>query len=670
MLKKFENQNKGITLIALVITIIVLLILAGISISMLSGDNSIISRAGEAKDKTELESLKEEVKIVMSNRTIEKTIAGTNSKTLKQDLESGINNGEVEEINKADGTTKYTDVCYVSKNGKSVTVYEDGEVEEGKVSIWKGVTDIECPEFKKDENNVWNWYIYTAGQLKFLADFVNNGNSLNGTENGADLNNYVTQAHYDPSTVTMSTDTTIYLMNNIDLGARPGVGATEEEKWETNPDELKWTPIGIDYNNVQDKLGTFEGNNFSICGVYVNRDANFNGIFGSSNTINDLTIKDSFLKGNNATGGIVGSMRNGIINNCHNKNTIIVLKEDSILVGGIIGQSIGKTKNCTNTGNIIGNVLSNNVKDSYVGGIAGEALNITNCTNLGEITKVGNYVGGIVGHTTRTIDGCKNKGKIEANGNSIGGITGFTNEASTISNCDNSGFIITKGRGIGGIAGYLQGSMNNCKNNGDIEGNGDYVGGIVGRINTSTVSNSINIGSVIGKSYYIGGIVGQARASTISKCVNEGIITGGIKALGGIVGIIGWNNDNCMLKNNYNIGKVVANNKFEGLMGGIAGYGIKTEIKYNYNIGILESSRTELTNVGGVIGSLSSGTNSNNYYLKGKSNIELNNLSESKNSEEMKEQNFLNKLNENQIPAVWEFRNEENNGYPVFIKNE
>ena len=37
--------NKGITLIALVITIIVLLILAGVSIAMLSGENSILRRA-------------------------------------------------------------------------------------------------------------------------------------------------------------------------------------------------------------------------------------------------------------------------------------------------------------------------------------------------------------------------------------------------------------------------------------------------------------------------------------------------------------------------------------------------------------------------------------------------------------------------------------------------
>ena len=47
------NKNKGITLIALVVTIIVLLILAGISISMLTGQNGILNRASEAKEKTE-----------------------------------------------------------------------------------------------------------------------------------------------------------------------------------------------------------------------------------------------------------------------------------------------------------------------------------------------------------------------------------------------------------------------------------------------------------------------------------------------------------------------------------------------------------------------------------------------------------------------------------------
>ena len=52
MLRNTLRRNKGITLIALVVTIIVLLILAGISIAMLTGQNGILNRAAEAKEKT------------------------------------------------------------------------------------------------------------------------------------------------------------------------------------------------------------------------------------------------------------------------------------------------------------------------------------------------------------------------------------------------------------------------------------------------------------------------------------------------------------------------------------------------------------------------------------------------------------------------------------------
>lgn len=55
--------EEGITLLVLVISIIVLLILAGISISMLTGQNSILNRAGEAKEKTEIASMKEEIEL-------------------------------------------------------------------------------------------------------------------------------------------------------------------------------------------------------------------------------------------------------------------------------------------------------------------------------------------------------------------------------------------------------------------------------------------------------------------------------------------------------------------------------------------------------------------------------------------------------------------------------
>ena len=48
-----RNNEKGITLIALVVTIVVLLILAGVSISMLTGENGIIKQAQDAKTRTE-----------------------------------------------------------------------------------------------------------------------------------------------------------------------------------------------------------------------------------------------------------------------------------------------------------------------------------------------------------------------------------------------------------------------------------------------------------------------------------------------------------------------------------------------------------------------------------------------------------------------------------------
>ena len=51
MKKRLEN-NRGITLIALVITIIVLLILAGVTIASLNGNNGILSNANLAKVET------------------------------------------------------------------------------------------------------------------------------------------------------------------------------------------------------------------------------------------------------------------------------------------------------------------------------------------------------------------------------------------------------------------------------------------------------------------------------------------------------------------------------------------------------------------------------------------------------------------------------------------
>ena len=61
------RNQRGITLIALVITIIVLLILAGVSIAMLTGQNGILTRADEAETTTTTKSNAEIVKLAVSN---------------------------------------------------------------------------------------------------------------------------------------------------------------------------------------------------------------------------------------------------------------------------------------------------------------------------------------------------------------------------------------------------------------------------------------------------------------------------------------------------------------------------------------------------------------------------------------------------------------------------
>ena len=69
------TNNKGITLIALVITIIVLLILAGVSIAMLTGQNGILTRAGTATDETLRGEAEEAVKLAISTIRANKAAA-------------------------------------------------------------------------------------------------------------------------------------------------------------------------------------------------------------------------------------------------------------------------------------------------------------------------------------------------------------------------------------------------------------------------------------------------------------------------------------------------------------------------------------------------------------------------------------------------------------------
>ena len=70
-MKTKENNFKGITLIALIITIIALLILVGVSIGMLTGTNGILTQAQKAKLSTELSSYKEQLELYKTEKLSE-----------------------------------------------------------------------------------------------------------------------------------------------------------------------------------------------------------------------------------------------------------------------------------------------------------------------------------------------------------------------------------------------------------------------------------------------------------------------------------------------------------------------------------------------------------------------------------------------------------------------
>ena len=86
LIHETRKKNKGITLIALVVTIVVLLILAGVTIATLTGDNGILTRAQEAKEKTEEAAKREEAELADLNSYID------NNGAPIYDTETGANN--------------------------------------------------------------------------------------------------------------------------------------------------------------------------------------------------------------------------------------------------------------------------------------------------------------------------------------------------------------------------------------------------------------------------------------------------------------------------------------------------------------------------------------------------------------------------------------------------
>ena len=128
MKTKLKNK-KGITLIALVITIIVLLILAGVTIATLTGENGILTRASEASEKTsigqEIEQIKLAILDVTSDNLETSDSSDWTSSELLSVLESEIPDSSIDVSSKRPGE-EYLYLVTIGDNQYGIT--EDNEV--------------------------------------------------------------------------------------------------------------------------------------------------------------------------------------------------------------------------------------------------------------------------------------------------------------------------------------------------------------------------------------------------------------------------------------------------------------------------------------------------------------------------------------------------------------
>ena len=122
------TNNKGITLIALVITIIVLLILAGVSIAMLTGQNGVLTRATDAEDDTQRAAIAEKVNMALQSAYTDAVIANTASPVIQSgkliSIYASDNSGETLAITEGTFGTdnEVTATVTVTKDSKTYTV--------------------------------------------------------------------------------------------------------------------------------------------------------------------------------------------------------------------------------------------------------------------------------------------------------------------------------------------------------------------------------------------------------------------------------------------------------------------------------------------------------------------------------------------------------------------
>jgi uncharacterized protein (TIGR02145 family) len=214
-----------------------------------------------------------------------------------------------------------------------------------------------------------------------------------------------------------------------------------------------WEPIGSDYNYF---LGVYNGNGFTISGLYINRENYYQGLFGymSNAYVHNVTLEGADISGFTSVGGIAGYGDHSIIRDCHVSGSI----SGSDWIGGIVGRNTGTTSN------------------------------VRNCISNANIIATGQYIGGLVGFSdyNATVKTSYAIGNVTGD-YAVGGLVGWNGGGASIINSFAKGNV-TGVDEVGGLVGHNDGSIEFTYSTGFIAGNSN-LGGLIG-INTGLVSSS------------------------------------------------------------------------------------------------------------------------------------------------------------------------------------
>ena len=175
--------NKGITLIALVITIIVLLILAGVTIAALSGDNGILKRATEAKEQTNQKNDEETEKIGGYESTIDQYVDGNGGGSGSGGSGGSGTGTNFTNVNTADsnpaGAVPANSTVVEADASKGIVIKDKNNnewvwIEVPKTTVFAGLTiDTTTELTEQNYNNIKDKLITYAGVYRNGSDSQN-----------------------------------------------------------------------------------------------------------------------------------------------------------------------------------------------------------------------------------------------------------------------------------------------------------------------------------------------------------------------------------------------------------------------------------------------------------------------------------------------------------------